>query len=141
MEFFNSSEHIDFITHIAIFRVNNNENVIKEAIKGIEIETLSDEYSLKLLNSLIKLGFISEEWKEDVLEKLVEKLNIEFLTKINMIDAFKTLNSLWMLGQWPSNRLILVIIYYLSFRSKHYFKEFSQILGSLLNWQRIYYIW
>jgi hypothetical protein len=100
---FSSIEHAQLINFFA--RVDlNKEDVIHAAVKSINTKQLNDSGKFDLFNDLVKLGFYNQEWRELILEKLLNETDFSFgLHKANLTERINFLNNLWKLGNWPAN--------------------------------------
>lgn len=100
---FSSNEHAQLINFFA--RVDlNKEDVILAAVKNINIKLLNESSKFNLFNDLVKLGFYNQEWRELILEKLLNETDYAFaLQKANLSEKINFLNNLWKLGSWPTN--------------------------------------
>lgn len=107
-KFFNTSDHTDLINYFARVELNK-EDVIRASASNINLKTLNEYDKFVLLNSLVKLGFTNQEWKELILEKLTQEIDFNtVLTKSNPKDRLTFIVNLWKLGDWPANNKQIV---------------------------------
>jgi hypothetical protein len=106
---FNSNDHVELINYFSKVDLNK-EDVIRASLKNINIKILNESSRFELFNDLVKMGFISQEWKELILEKLLNSTDMTFaIQKANFRDRVYFLFNLWKLGNWPVNNSELVL--------------------------------
>jgi hypothetical protein len=113
---FNSFYTQDFYEFILLFsRIElKKDDVIKACAKQIQLKFLNDQEKVLLFNALVKMSYTNAEWKEMILSKLIQDIDMNLiLNKLAFKDKIWFLINLWKLQDWPENREELVLIYYL----------------------------
>jgi hypothetical protein len=105
---FTSTEHANLIGCFARVELDK-EDVIRAGVKNINTKQLNESAKFDLFNDLVKMGFTGQEWRELILEKLVQETDFGYaLFKAIPRERVNFLNNLWKLSNWPSNNKDLI---------------------------------
>jgi hypothetical protein len=105
---FTSSEHANLINCFAKVELDK-EDVIRAGVKSINTKQLNDSAKFNLFNDLVKMGFTGQEWRELILEKLVQEIDFSYaIYKALHRERVNFVSNLWKLKDWPSNNNDLV---------------------------------
>jgi hypothetical protein len=104
---FNTFYTQDFYEFILLFsRIElKKDDVIRACAKQIQLKFLNDQEKVLLFNALVKMSYNNDEWKEMILIKLIQDIDLNLvLNKLPLKDKMWLLINLWKLDNWPENR-------------------------------------